>query len=72
MVGDPTVNINVVKGKYAETYNNSDNVIGDNAKVVGSNWTSTTTAAGYASGYPIPSHEKGIFWGIKVSQVWSS
>lgn len=64
MVGDPTVNINVVKGKYAETYNNSDNVVGDNARVVGSSWTSTTTAAGYASGYPIPSHEKGAIGAI--------
>ena len=64
MVGNPTVNVNVVKGKYAETYNGIDNVIEDNAKVVGSGWTSSTSAAGYDNGYPIPSHVKGAIGAI--------
>ena len=64
MVGNPTVNINVVKGKYAETYNGSDNEIGDNARIIGSSWTTVTSAPGYDNGYPIPSHVKGAIGAI--------
>ena len=64
MIGDPTVNINVVKGKYADTYNGSDNEIGDNARIIGSSWTTVTSAAGYDNGYPIPSHVKGAIGAI--------
>jgi len=49
MVGNPTVNINVTKGKYAETYNGSDNVVADNKTV---------------HGYPVPSHAKGAIGAI--------
>ena len=51
MVGNPTVNINVVEGKYI--YDNRTE-IGENAKVVG-----TRVMIGNADGYPIPSHTKG-------------
>ena len=61
MVGDPTVNINVFKGKYAES---NDNVIGENAKVVGSTVTTDSSAEGYATGFPIPSHAKGAIGAI--------
>jgi len=64
MVGDPTVNIDVFKGKYAETYDNKDNVIGENAKVVGSTVTTDSSAEGYATGFPIPSHAKGAIGAI--------
>ncbi len=49
MVGNPVVNIDVYEGKYAETYNASDNVVGDNHKVYG---------------YPVPSHAKGAIGAI--------
>ena len=59
MVGDPTVNINVFKGKYVES---NDNVIGENAKVVGS--TVKYSGDSYATGFPIPSHAKGAIGAI--------
>ena len=46
MVGNPVVNINVVKGRYSDEY-----AINDNAKVVG-----TTVKYDSNTGYPIPSH----------------
>jgi hypothetical protein len=64
MVGNPTVNIDVFKGKYAETYGNVDNVIGENAKVIGSTVTTSSSAAGYATGFPVPSHAKGAIGAI--------
>lgn len=62
MVGDPTVNINVVKGKYE---NDDRTVIGEGARVVGSHVVTDATAAGYADGYPIPSHEKNTIGAIQ-------
>ena len=64
MVGNPTVNIDVFKGKYAETYGNVDNVIGENAKVIGSTVTTNSSDAGYATGFPVPSHAKGAIGAI--------
>ena len=64
MVGDPYVNINVTKGKYADTYNGSDNIIEDNARIVGSTVATKASDAGYESGYPIPSHAKGAIGAI--------
>jgi hypothetical protein len=62
MVGDPTVNINVVKGKYE---NDERTVIDEGARVVGSHVVTDATAAGYADGYPIPSHEKNTIGAIQ-------
>ena len=62
MVGDPTVNINVVKGKYE---NDERTVIGEGARVIGSHWTTNTETSGYKDGYPIPSHEKNKIGSIK-------
>ena len=64
MVGSPEVNINVFEGKFAETYNGDDNVIEDNARIVGSTVTSVASYPGYGSGYPIPSHAKGAIGAI--------
>ncbi|MBR0048872.1 MAG: hypothetical protein IJP74_06095 [Prevotella sp.] len=50
MVGDPHVNINVTKGKYAETYKDSDNVVADDRTVYDL--------------YPVPSHAKGAIGAI--------
>jgi hypothetical protein len=61
MVGNPTVNVNVYEGRY---YNTLDNVIDDNAKVVGVNVKYSESDAGYANGYPIPSHAKGAIGAI--------
>jgi len=62
MVGDPTVNINVVKGKYE---NDERTVIDEGARVVGSHVVTDATAAGYADGYPIPSHAKNTIGAIQ-------
>ena len=64
MVGSPEVNINVLKGKYAETYKGSPNVIGDNARIVGSTVKYEASDTGYDSGYPIPSHAAGAIGAI--------
>ena len=64
MVGSPEVNINVFKGKFAETYNGNDNVIEDNARIVGSTVTTNASLSGYGSGYPVPSHAKGAIGAI--------
>ena len=61
MVGNPTVNIDVFKGQYAD---DEDNVIGKNAKVIGSTVTTNSSAAGYATGFPVPSHDKGAIGAI--------
>ena len=50
MVGNPVVNVNVTKGKYAETYNGSDNVVDDNQAVY--------------NHYSVPSHAKGAIGAI--------
>ena len=59
MVGNPTVNIDVFKGQYAD---DEDNVINENAKVVGS--TVKYSGDGYATGFPVPSHAKGAIGAI--------
>ena len=64
LVGNPEVNINVCEGKYYNTFKGSDNVINDNAKVVGSAVKYSESDAGYANGYPIPSHAKGAIGAI--------
>lgn len=64
LVGNPTVNVNVCEGKYYNTFKGSDNVINDNAKVVGSAVKYSESDAGYANGYPIPSHAKGAIGAI--------
>ena len=64
LVGNPTVNINVCEGKYYNTFKGSDNVINDNAKVVGSAVKYSESDAGYSNGYPIPSHAKGAIGAI--------
>ena len=54
MVGNPTVNINVIEGKYANTDSGRNtSIVNDNARVVGSRVEYSGT------GYPVPSHEKG-------------
>ena len=62
MVGDPTVNINVLKGRYED---DDRTVIGDNARVVDSHVETDATAAGYATGFPIPSHKKNTIGAIQ-------
>ena len=62
--GNPQVNVNVHEGKYYNTFKGSDNVINDNAKVVGSAVKYSESDAGYANGYPIPSHAKGAIGAI--------
>ena len=58
MVGDPTVNVNVVEGKYANTDSGSNSsIVNDNARVVESSVVYSGT--GYDTGFPIPSHAKG-------------
>ena len=58
MVGNPTVNINVVEGKYANTdIGDKSSIINADAKVVGSRVVYSGT--GYDTGFPIPSHAKG-------------
>ena len=59
MVGNPTVNIDVFKGQYAD---DEDNVINKNAKVVGS--TVKYSGDGYDTGFPVPSHDKGAIGAI--------
>ena len=59
MVGNPTVNIDVFKGQYAD---DEDNVINKNAKVVGS--TVKYSGDGYDTGFPVPSHAKGAIGAI--------
>lgn len=59
MVGNPTVNIDVFKGEYAD---DEDNVINENAKVVGS--TVKYSGDGYDTGFPVPSHAKGAIGAI--------
>ncbi len=59
MVGNPTVNIDVFKGQYAD---DEDNVINENAKVVGS--TVKYSGDGYDTGFPVPSHAKGAIGAI--------
>ena len=64
VTGNPQVNINVCEGKYYNTFESHDNVINDNAKVVGVNVKYSESDAGYANGYPIPSHAKGAIGAI--------
>ena len=64
VTGNPQVNINVCEGKYYNTFEDDDNVINDNAKVVGVNVKYSEFDAGYANGYPIPSHAKGAIGAI--------
>ena len=65
MVGNPTVNVNVYEGRYYNTFGNKDNVINDNAKVVGTHVKyPADNDAGYATGYPVPSHAKGAIGAI--------
>lgn len=64
VTGNPQVNINVCEGKYYNTFEDHDNVINDNAKVVGVNVKYSESDAGYANGYPIPSHAKGAIGAI--------
>lgn len=64
VTGNPQVNINVCEGKYYNTFEDDDNVINDNAKVVGVNVKYSESDAGYANGYPIPSHAKGAIGAI--------
>ncbi len=65
LVGNPQVNINVYKGKYYNTFKGNDNEIGGNAKVVGTSVKyPADNDAGYADGYPIPSHEHGAIGAI--------
>ena len=59
MVGNPTVNIDVFKGQYAD---DEDNVINENAKVVGS--TVKYSGDGYDTGFPVPSHAQGAIGAI--------
>lgn len=58
MVGNPTVNINVLKGKYE---NDDRTVIGEGARVIGSHVQTSTSDAGY----PVPSHKKGEIGAIQ-------
>ena len=60
MVGDPTVNINVLKGKYAATA-----VVDPNARVVGSRVVTNAAAVGYDKGFPIPSHDANAIGAIQ-------
>ena len=62
LVGNPTVNINVCEGKYYNTFKGNENVINENAKVVGTSVKYSGT--GYDSGYPIPYHKKGAIGAI--------
>ena len=65
LVGNPQVNINVYEGKYYNTFKGNDNEIGGNAKVVGTSVKyPADNDAGYADGYPIPSHEHGAIGAI--------
>ena len=65
MVGNPTVNVNVYEGRYYNTFGNKDNVINDSAKVVGTHVKyPADNDAGYATGYPVPSHAKGAIGAI--------
>ena len=60
MVGDPTVNINVVKGKYSD-----EKVIAEGARVIGSELKNTDDD-GYdaTAGFAIPSHKAGAIGAI--------
>lgn len=71
MVANPTVNINVVKGRYRES------VIAEGARVIGSELKETNDD-GYdaTKGYDVPSHEAGaigaigsVFGGGNVAEV---
>jgi hypothetical protein len=62
MVGDPTVNINVLKGDYE---NDDRTVVAEGARVVGSRVVTDKTAAGYDKGFPIPSHSKNTIGAIQ-------
>jgi len=62
MVGDPTVNINVLKGDYE---NDARTVVAEGARVVGSRVVTDKTAAGYDKGFPIPSHSKNTIGAIQ-------
>ena len=68
IVGNPTVNISVYEGKYYNTNSGrNSSVINDNARVVGSKVAySADDAAGYADGFPIPSHAKGKIGAINT------
>lgn len=59
MVGNPEVNVNVVKGRYRDTE------IGEGARVIGST-KKETTDEGYdaTKGFDIPSHEAGAIGAI--------
>ena len=60
--GNPQVNVNVYEGKYYNTFKGNENVINENAKVVGTSVKYSGT--GYDSGYPIPYHKKGAIGAI--------
>ncbi len=62
LVGNPQVNVNVYEGKYYNTFKGNENVINENAKVVGTSVKYSGT--GYDSGYPIPYHKKGAIGAI--------
>jgi hypothetical protein len=72
MVGSPTVNINVTKGRWASDENN---VIGDDQAVINGTVVDNTTSGSY----PIPSHAKGkigainnVFGGGNAAKVIGS
>ena len=63
--GNPQVNINVYEGKYYKTFKGNDNVINDNAKVVGVHVKyPSDNDSQYGTGYPVPSHAKGAIGAI--------
>ena len=65
LVGNPQVNVNVYQGKYCNTFKNKDNVIDDNAKVVGVHVKyPSDNDPQYETGYPVPSHAKGAIGAI--------
>ena len=59
--GNPTVNINVYKGKYV---NDDRTVIDSNAKVVGKIWKKPGDQGYDSDGYSIPEHKKGMIGAI--------
>ena len=55
------MNVNVYEGRYFEQYKGKDNVIGDNARVVGAKVETNGT-----NGFPIPSHARGAIGAINT------
>ena len=65
LVGNPQVNVNVYQGKYCNTFKNKDNVIDDNAKIVGVHVKyPSDNDPQYETGYPVPKHVKGAIGAI--------